>query len=765
MEPIAIVGIGCRFPGGANNAEAFWQLIYEGKDTITPVPADRLDVDALYDPQPYTPGKIITRLGGFLEGVDMFDATFFGLSPREAVCIDPQQRLLLEVTWEALEDAGLAIEKLAGSPTGVFIGMWTNDYADYMYRTASDVNLYITTGGGRYSASGRLSYHFDLRGPSLTVDTACSSSLVAVHLACQSLWRGESTLALAGGVNLILQPHITIGYSRSKILSADGHCKFGDASADGYVRSEGVGIVVLKPLSQALADADPIYAVIKGSAVNNDGYSSGLLVAPGVQGQEMVLREAYKQADIPPGSVHYVEAHGTGTVAGDAVEIKALGSVLAEARPQDRPCILGSVKTNVGHMEAAAGIAGLIKVALCLKHRVIPPSLHFKQPNPAIPWQELPLMIPRERVPWPADDEPARAGVNSFGITGTNAHIVLEEAPRVAARPEGQAEQRDLAQVWLLPLSARTQPALLALAQRYLPLLDSLPAELFPSLCSSASRRRSHLPARLALLASSPSQAASRLRSFLDHPDLPADHPGLAAGLLPPGGRPRLVWVFPGQGWQFPGMVRPLLSRFPAFQQSFSSCQQALLAAGIPPLDELLAQPERWLQLDVLQPLLFAIQVSLASLWLSWGLLPDALIGHSLGEVAAAHLAGVLSLEQAATIVAERSRLLEQLRGQGAMLSVELSEQEAELLLAQQGWQTDLAVAVSNGPHSSVLAGSRPALDAVERFLQARQVNARWVEVPVASHCGQVEPILPALRSRLAGLRGHQGHLAWYSTV
>src|SRR5579883_1428433 len=767
-EPIAIIGMACRFPGGAQDPESFWRLLRDGVDTITEMPAERWGVNTYSSPSVKSEGREAALWGSFLNDVDQFDAAFFGISPREANSMDPQQRLLLEVAWEAFEHAGQTTEQLNGASVGTFIGISGSDYLHLRpsFSDEIDANAYAVTGNASSVAAGRLAYVLGLQGPVMAVDTACSSSLVAVHLACQSLRAQECNMALAGGVHLILFPEVTENLSTAHMLAPDGRCKAFDARADGFVRGEGCGLIVLKRLTDALNDGDPILALIRGSAVNHDGHSSGLTV-PNGPAQQVVIRQALANGNVNPSQVDYLEAHGTGTSLGDPIEFGALTAVFSAGRTQENPLLLGSVKTNVGHLEAAAGIAGLIKVILALQHEEIPPHIHFQTINPRINLASLPAVIPTERLPWTRGSKRRIAGVSSFGISGTNAHVVLEEAPALPVSPSAAPSEpaTSAPQPALLPLSARTQPALLALAQRYLPLLDSLPAELFPSLCSSASQRRSHLPARLALLASSPSQAAERLRSFLDHPDLPADPPGLAPGLLPPGGRPRLVWVFPGQGWQFPGMVRPLLSRFPAFQQAFSSCQQALLAAGIPPLDELLAQPERWLQLDVLQPLLFAIQVSLASLWLSWGLLPDALIGHSLGEVAAAHLAGVLSLEQAATIVAERSRLLEQLRGQGAMLSVELSEQEAELLLAQQGWQTDLAVAVSNGPHSSVLAGSRSALDAVERFLQARQVNARWVEVPVASHCGQVEPILPALRSRLAGLRGHQGHLAWYSTV
>jgi acyl transferase domain-containing protein len=375
-DPIAIVGIACRFPG-ANGLEEFWQLLCEGRCTIGSVPADRFDIEALYDPTPATPGKVMSRWGGFLADIQMFDAGCFGISPREAAFLDPQQRLLLKTAWEALEDAGQPIDDLAGTDTGVFVGLWLNDYEARLFGASPETEFYMTTGTGRYAASGRISYCFGLEGPSLTIDTACSSSLVAVHLACQSLRTGECSMALAGGANIILQPNVTVAYSQSRMMAPDGRCKFGDAQADGYVRSEGAGVIVLKPLRQALADRDPIYAVIRGSAITNDGKSSGSLGTPSRNGQDRLLRRAFENAGVSPGSIHYVESHGTGTSAGDPVELSALGAVLATERTS--PCLVGSVKTNVGHTEGAAGVAGLIKAALSLHHRTIPPSLHCQQ--------------------------------------------------------------------------------------------------------------------------------------------------------------------------------------------------------------------------------------------------------------------------------------------------------------------------------------------------------------------------------------------------
>ena len=454
-EPIAIIGIGCRFPG-AEGPEAFWRLLRDGVDGVGPIPASRWDAEALRDLD-------IPRRGGFLEGVDQFDADFFGISPREAVFVDPQHRLLLEVAWEALEDGGQPPERWAGAPVGVFIGIATNDYAQLQAKRGGASDGYRITGSAASIAANRLSHFFDFRGPSLAIDTACSSSLVAVHLACRSLWDGESELALAGGVNLILLPEVLASFAKAGFLSADGRCKTFDAQADGYVRGEGAGMVVLKPLSRASADGDPIYAVIRGGAVNQDGRTNGL-TAPSRLAQEAVLRAAYPQAGISPGQVDYVEAHGTGTLLGDPIELAALGAVLAEGRDTGRRCALGSVKTNIGHLEAAAGVAGLIKTALALHHRAIPPSLHFSEPNPHIAFDALPLRVQRELEAWPENGRPAIAGVSSFGFGGTNAHLVLEEALPRREVGGGGDDGRGAEEV-VFPLSARSPAALWALAR------------------------------------------------------------------------------------------------------------------------------------------------------------------------------------------------------------------------------------------------------------------------------------------------------------
>ncbi|MCC6456105.1 MAG: SDR family NAD(P)-dependent oxidoreductase [Caldilineaceae bacterium] len=766
-EPVAIVGMGCRFPGGANSPAAFWRMLCDGTDAIAEMPPGRFDLDTYYDPTPRAPGKIVTRRGGFLDPIDRFDASFFGISPREANLMDPQQRLLLEVAWEALEDGGQVPERLAGSRTGVFIGMWTNDYEDVMYQGSDNIDLYVTTGGGRYAAAGRLSYFFDFRGPSITLDTACSSSLVAVHLACQSLWGGESELAIAGGVNLIIEPQISIGYSRAGMLAQDAHCKFGDVRADGYVRSEGVGMIVLKSLRQALADQDPIHALIRGGAVNNDGRSSGRLVAPGIDTQTAMLRAAYHHAGVSPGAVAYVEAHGTGTKAGDPVELQSLGQVLAEDRPPEQPCMIGSVKTNIGHTEAAAGMAGLIKAALCIKHRMIPASLNLQEPNPNIPWAELPLVMQQKLSPWPDRVGPALAGVNGFGITGTNAHIILQEAPPTEARARLSEPDRDRSmREYLLPLSAHTPAALQEMALAYRTFLAQPEARdlSLHDLAYTLAQRRTHHAQRLALVARDLPDFSAQLTAFLE---AGANSPTRLAQ-LDPESTARIVFVFPGQGSQWVGMGRQLMAQEPRFRQLLEQCDSAIQAFAGWSLLEQLALDEnspRWRlhEIEVIQPALFAIEIALAALWRSWGIEPDAVIGHSMGEIAASYVAGALTLDDAVRIVCRRSQLMARTSGQGAMAVVELSVEEAEIALASYGER--VVVAVSNSPRATVLAGEADALHELIAKLQAQEIFCRFVKVDVASHSPQMEPLLEELKAALQPLRPQAGTIPIYSTV
>lgn len=753
-EPIAIVGMACRFPGGPGLA-AFWQLLVNGRDAVGELPSDRLAAGA-------EAGPALSRRGGFLDGIGDFDAAFFEISPREAERMDPQQRLLLEVSWEALEDAGVPADRLLGSGTGVFVGLWLSDYEEHLFRGAGGADFYMTTGSGRYSASGRISYLLGLQGPSLTVDTACSSSLVAVHLACQSLWTGESELALAGGANVILQPHISQAYARSGMLAADGHCKFGDARADGYVRSEGAGVVVLKPLGSALAARDRVYAVIRGSAVGNDGQTSGSLGTPGMAGQVRVLREAYQRAAVAPHDVGYVEAHGTGTAAGDPVELQALATVLGDGRPaRRRPCLVGSVKTNIGHTEGAAGIAGLIKAALILHHELIPPSLNFETPNPRIPWEKLPLAIVERATAWPAEGRPRLAGISAFGIAGTDAHVVLEQAPLRPSPAMSSTESVDRG-ARLLPLSAKTSPALRALAEQWIPRLeDDTVYAAIDDLCYTASGRRTHYGERLGVVGTTLGELADHLRAYVRG----ESRAGIVSSRVRDS-RPRVVFVFPGQGSQWLGMGRSLLTTEPVFAEALERCARSLAPHVSWSLrDELMADARgsHLERIDVVQPALFAIQVALAALWRAWGVEPDAVIGHSMGEVAAAHVAGALSLEDAARVIATRSRLLRAIAGRGAMAMVELSLDDARRALA--GREDRLSVAVSNSARSTVISGDVATLDELLAGLERGGVFCRRVKVDVASHSPQVDVIRADLLAGLKGILPRAAELPLYSTV
>ncbi len=760
--PIAIVGIGCRFPGGVTDPKSYWRLLRDGVDAITEIPSNRIDIGTYFDPCPALPGKMSTRWGGFLDQIEMFDATFFGVSPREADRLDPQQRLLLEVAWEALEDAGQPAEHLAGSLTGVFVGMWLNDYEARMFADPALVDFYMTTGTGRYSASGRLSYVLGLEGPSLTIDTACSSSLVAVHLACQSLRRKECSLALAGGANIILQPHISIAYSQSRMMAPDGRCKFGDARANGYVRSEGAGIVVLKPLAKALTDGDPIYAVIRGSAVNNDGRTSGYMTTPSRTGQERMLRLAYSDAGLSPGEVQYVEAHGTGTIAGDPVELTALGNVLSTDRPSGSTCHVGSVKTNFGHTEGAAGIAGLIKTALVLKHRMVPANLHLLELNPAIAWNDYPLVIPREVTHLAQDSEPVVAGVSAFGISGTNAHAVLTEAPGRERTDEAAQPHADRACV--LALSARSPEALASLARAYVSALEEEGSPSLYDIWYTAALRRSHHEHRLAVTADNRAGVSEHLRAFLRGDSVP----WVWTGNTEPELKPKVVFVCPGQGSQWVGMGRQLLREEAVFREWIERCESALQPYVDWSLQEQLhldpgTHGYRLNEIDVIQPVLFSIQVALAALWRSWGVEPDAVVGHSMGETAAAFVAQALSLEDAARVICTRAKLLRRISGKGAMAMVALTVDQARECLA--GFEDRVSVAVSNSPRSTVLSGDPSAIQEIIEKLQAHDVFCRPVKVDVASHSPQVDVLTDDLLRDLDTIQPRETKVPMYSTV
>ena len=756
---IAIVGIACRFPGAADPA-AYWDLLCAGRDMVREVPPDRWDVRRFYHPDGAVPGKAISRWGGFLDQVDRFDPFFFGISPGEAERMDPQQRLLLELAYESLEDAGLTMPRLAGSPTGVFVGISINEYGFLQHGRHELINGHSGAGNALSIAANRISYFFDLRGPSLAVDTACSSSLMALHLACRSLRSGECTLALAGGVNIVLSPAHSIAFTKAGVLAPDGRCKVFDARADGYVRGEGGGLVVLKPLARARADHDVIHAVIRGSAVHQDGRTNGLM-APSREAQEEVLRAAYRDAAVAPGRAQYVEAHGTGTLLGDSIEAQALGATVGSNRANG-PCAVGSVKSNLGHLEAAAGIAGLLKVTLALRHRTIPPSLHFENPNPHIPFAELGLSVQRDCAPWPEHAGPALAGVSSFGFGGTNVHVVLEEAPEQGTPAPRAVEASEPDSAHLLPLSAHTPAALRELARAYAAQLSQADGSFaLADLCAAAALRRNHLDHRVALVASSLPELAERLAGFAAG----ASPSNVVLGHRRDAGSQRVAFVFSGQGSQWRGMGRELLRQERVFRETLEQCEQQLRRHVEWLLFDQLAADERSRlgEIDVLQPTLFALQVALATLWRSWGVEPDAVVGHSMGEAAAAFVAGALTLEDATAVICARSRLLKRISGQGGMAVVGLTvEDTARFLVGSEG---QLAIAASNSPASTVVSGESAALTDLVRTLQSRGVYCGLVNVDVAAHGPQAAPLAAELGCSLADLAPQPESLPFISTV
>ncbi len=662
--PVAVVGMACHFPGGADNPERFWTLLRNGVDAIKAVPAERWPAAAYYAADQEAPGKMYTVRGGFLDTpVDYFDASFFGIAPKEARALDPQHRLLLEISWEALEHACLDPSTLKNSKTGVFVGMSGDDYAQTHRHSGypERIDAYSIMGTTFSTAVGRISYTFGLQGPCIALDTACSSSLVALHLACQSLRSGESDLALAGGVNLILSPASHICFSKLRAISPEGKCKTFDASADGYVRGEGGGIVVLKLLQDALRDGDRILAVIRGSAVNQDRRTNGL-AAPNGKAQQAVIRQALADAGLRPEQVDYVEAHGTGTVLGDPIEVEALGAVLGVNRQE--PLRLGAVKTNIGHLEQhAAGVAGFIKVVLSLMYEAIPPNLHFHCPNPHIPWDTLPIRIPTEQLPWKRSTRPRIAGVSAFGFSDTNAHVILEEAPpALVARAESpvvrtaSAPERPL---HILTLSARSAEALAAQAARYAAYLSDHPEIPLADVCYTANTSRSRFEHRLVVAAADKAEMQAKLASY--HTGQPER---LVASAVPRDREPpRIAFLCTGQGAQYPGMGAILYQTQPIFCQALDHCAHILDPwLGRSLLDLLFTEESSDLhETAFTQPALFALEYALAQMWLSWGIHPEAVLGHSVGEYVAACIAGVFSLEDGLKMIAARGRLMQAL--------------------------------------------------------------------------------------------------------
>ena len=752
-DAIAIIGLGCRFPG-AENPREFWDILVKGVDAISEVPTDRWDASALYASGPIEPGKMSTRWGGFLDHLDQFDPQFFAISPREAIRIDPQQRLLLEVAWEALEHAGQAPDKLAGSKTGVFVGISHSDYAWLQIHHASNIDAYFASGFANSIAANRLSYFLDLKGPSLSVDTACSSSLVALHLACQSLRSHESHLALAGGVNVMLSPQLTIGFSQAQMMARDGHCKTFDSAADGYVRGEGCGVIVLKRLSDALQAGDTVLAVIKGSAINQDGHSNGLTAPSGLAQQE-VIRSALQAAHVSPAQISYVEAHGTGTPLGDPIEMEALSAVLGEGRPTDQPCIVGSVKTNIGHLEAAAGMAGIIKVVLSLIHRYIPSHLHLREINPHIPLHRL--SIPTTGRPWQTKQGPRLAGISSFGFGGTNAHVILEEAPVPNQQPANQERPYHL-----FCLSAQTETALQSLAQRHLAYLDQQPASNLRDLCFTINAGRAHFRYRLSGLIENVDQMKEQLQAFLQKKTPSHGMQGRAQH------QPKIVFLFTGQGSQYPDMGRQLYETQPTFRRTLEHCASIadhyldlpLLSVIYPSSEQAAALLE---QTCYTQPALFALEFALAELWQSWGIVPSAVMGHSLGEYVAACVAGSLPLEEGMQLVIERARLMQAINHKGQMAVVLADEMRVAQFLADS--QHSASIAAINGPKNIVIAGTEDALTSLCHEIEAAGVTTQPLAVSHAFHSPLIEPMLAQFEQILHTIHFQPLHIPLVSNL
>lgn len=762
-EPLAIIGIGCRLPGGADSADALWRLLRSEIDATCDVPETRWDAARFHDPNPSKVGKIVARRGGFLGDIDQFDPQFFGISPREAHSLDPQQRLLLHATWEALEDGGIPAHQLAGTDVGVFIGGFTLDYqllqnqgrtSRYRFKSHSATGMMMTM------LANRISHAFDFRGPSMTIDTACSGSLVAVHLAAQSIWNGECDVALAGGVNIMIGPNTSIAESRSGFLSPEGRSKAFDDSADGYARGEGGAVVVIKTLARAREDSDAIYAQILGTAVSQDGHTDGITV-PREEAQEAAIRTALARAGVEPSEVGYVEAHGTGTPLGDPIEIRALSGALSFGRKATDPLLIGSIKTNIGHLEAGAGVAGLIKASLVAKNGYIPANLHLQAPTRHVSLADLKIDIPATGRPFPPSERRV-VGVNSFGFGGTNAHVVLAQPPAphvIAGADDAAPPQRPT----LLPISARSEEALVARAGNLADYLAAAPDVTLADLGYTLGLRRSHLSHRHTVIADSIGDAREQLQALAEGGHIASGRTVSTA--------PKLAFVCTGMGPQWWRMCRDLLDGFPVFSDSIRRTDHELSRhTDWSLMDELLRDESRSriAETEIAQPANFAIQVALAEQLAHFGIRPDAVIGHSAGEVAAHHLAGLLSFEQAVEVIYHRSRLQQRTSGQGRMLAVGLQAESLMGMLegpARDEFGHRLSVAAINSPSAVTIAGDSDALHEVARQLDEAGIFNRYLAVKVPYHTHFMEAVKDDLFSAFDGLSSQAATLPLYSTV
>ncbi len=809
-DSIAVVGIGCRY-ADARGPDEFWEIVRSGRDTVRDAPPHRVelgyDIDHFYDPRPRIPGKISSKKGGFLEHPELFDPTAFGIAPRDALTMEPQQRLMVEVTWDALADAGVVPEAIVGERVAVLLGYMAEDYSRERAGVLGEEVVYrghdvFTVGGMSHAVlSGRIAFLLGVTGPSLTLDTACSSSLIATHLACQTLRRGESNMAIAGGVNLFLSPEGNIALSRSGMLSLSGACRAFDASADGFVRAEGAGVVVLKRLRDAVADGNPIYAVIRGSGISSDGRDGGHMMAPGRSGQAQAMHDAYAEAGIDPATIQYVETHGTGTMIGDPVEIAALADVMGPGRDPDRPLLVASVKGNLGHTESASGVAGLIKACLAIRHRELPAQLHFETPNPMIPWDEVPIRVQTQTTPWP-DAGKALVGVNSFGISGTNAHVVLESPPPDSARPPtrrsrttGSERVERATRPLVLPITGHDPNALHDMVEATRERIAHFDDGDIEDLAYTYACHRSQRAHRFCVTA----EDAPALRRELDAYLAGQPGPAIAMGQTATESRPDLVMLFPGQGSQWLGMGRDLLAREPVFADAIARIDgayrrhvdwslHALLAEASPATAERGGAKPDWTErLDVLQPVLVAVEIALAALWASWGIRPTRVVGQSMGEIAAAHVAGILTLDDVARLVCHRGRIVARATGRGAMAVVALPREAAQARIDHYEAETGMAarfassergegatahvdarrleVAGVNSPTTTIVSGDRDALIEWIGLLEDEGVFVRRLDVDFASHCFHMDPLLDDFRSGIASIAPRAGTIPFDSTV
>ncbi len=760
-EPVAIVGMGCRFPGGVRDAESFWELLREGRDAITEVPRERWDWRQYFDPNVETPGAMYAIHGGFLEDVDCFDAEFFGIAPREAAMLDPQQRLVHEVAWHALEDAGIAADGLRDARTGIFLGVSNVDYMRAALADDLRVDAYAGSGNAMSMAAGRLAYTLGVHGPAMTVDTSCSSSLTAVHLACESLRAGESELALAGGVNVILAPQMHIGFSRAHMLAPDGRCKTFDAAADGYVRAEGCGVIVLKLLRDAVRDGDRVLAVVRGSAVNHDGRSGGL-TAPSSKAQAALIREALRRAGLTPDAVGMIEAHGTGTSLGDPIEMEALGEVFVRSRGADSgPIAVGSVKTNFGHAEAASGIAGLLKVVLALREKTVPAHLHFSKPSGLIPWGKLPFVVPTEGRAWELGEGQMRrvAGVSSFGFSGTNAHVVLEEFDEFVADESGEAVAEEDGP-GVVVLSGRTDEALTAARERLADWTERHPGTRVRDLCATLARGRVHQAHRAAWVGGDAAGLLAGLRGE-----------ALWRGVLAAGAEaPAVCFLFTGQGSERAGMGLELVRRSEVFRAAVGRMDAALLGLpGAPILDKTIV--EIWASANgelerarYVQPALYAYGFALSELWRSWGVTPRVVLGHSLGEYMAATVAGVMTPEEGVRLVAARGRLTEEMAEPGGMVAVAAHADAVAAWMREAGGSNvagGLSVAAVNGSASVVVSGTVLAVDRFTERLAGAGVRHKRLRTTHGFHSAALDPMLDAFEAEAGKIAFRAPEIRW----